>query len=558
VDDFRIFLWNNSPEKSSSDRYRARDERIECIDAAVYEKLAHIHAVPLQRLYELSRNYGPDIVITLDSDAHPLRSSWMAELIDALDKGAALAGVWRDEVSSCIEPYIHPSCLATTVSFIERFGLRFDRIPSGATDTLSHFSNMALDAGLPTHALIRSNARNYHVLMGGIYGDMIYHHGAGSRKNIRFRGDVKGARYDRVRDISARMVFREYDSYIGWLRGDPVAPDSMRSMLRLKKFAKSEGNGADSARLFTAPLHALRPTISRVLAKAWRKMLSIQRSMTRTSRYAANMTGPLSSKNMHARPSGWNTVGPHFVGVGAPKCGTTWWYSLLLGHPQIVPNRAKDGNGKELQHLLHFTDRSMDASELDEYRGVFAAPPGAICGEFSTRYLSAVNGLENLAAASPETKVLLILRNPIDRTWSHINHLIERRRKWIHPHEPKLWELFIKYSIQNEALLYSFYSDALKRLYGLFDKDSVLVLQYERCVASPGQEFAATCRFLGIDDQRPPSNPEIIVGSSRKNPRQAGDEARRIMADYFYEDTMRTLELCPSLDPALWPDFHTA
>jgi hypothetical protein len=172
----------------------------------------------------------------LDSDAHPIRSCWLTHLISALDTETALAGIWRDEISAGIAAFVHPSCFCTTVEFVEANSLRFDSTihhTDRRSDTLSDFTDKVGELGFGIHKLRRSNWNEFHRLIGGIYGDLIYHHGAGSRaQRIVFwderprNGPSRAARRQEVhsanrdlRDKAAALLFRDYERYIGWLRG---------------------------------------------------------------------------------------------------------------------------------------------------------------------------------------------------------------------------------------------------------------------------------------------------------------------------------------------------
>jgi hypothetical protein len=59
---------------------------------------------------------------------------------------------------------------------------------------------------------------------------------------------------------------------------------------------------------------------------------------------------PYLPANVPVAPSGWTVAPPDFVGVGAQKAGTTWWYTLLSSHPGV---HAPPGRRKE----LHYFDR---------------------------------------------------------------------------------------------------------------------------------------------------------------------------------------------------------
>ena len=179
----------------------------------------------MQKLYEIARADGAEYIVTFDTDAQALRRDWLAGLGKEVAGGAALAGVWRDERPLGIEPYVHPSCLCTTVGFVERHGLRFDDRPVGGPilyDTLSKFTRTALAADLPIHKLRRSNTNELHYMLGGIYGDTIYHHGAGSRllPTLGSTDDYAIRKNRRVRDLAARMLFEHRAEYFAWLRGE--------------------------------------------------------------------------------------------------------------------------------------------------------------------------------------------------------------------------------------------------------------------------------------------------------------------------------------------------
>jgi len=66
--------------------------------------------------------------------------------------------------------------------------------------------------------LRRSNALNYHFLIGGIYGDVIYHHGAGSRRG-KFWTSTDRENDDRVNAALRQAAFEDLDRLIAVLRG---------------------------------------------------------------------------------------------------------------------------------------------------------------------------------------------------------------------------------------------------------------------------------------------------------------------------------------------------
>jgi hypothetical protein len=228
---YRVYVWNNDPEADWLRPFLLADVHATLLDSVPVEGMtagpASInHALALQQLYERARTDGAEYVVTLDSDAHPLRKGWLTYLLSSLRDDTVLAGVWRDELRDAIDPYLHASCLCTTVEFIEKNGLRFDKIDTAGparSDTLSSFTDAAINTGAGIHKLRRSNKRQFHRVMGGIYGDVVYHHGAGSRPNISFWGDKEApATFKENRalwDLATKLLFESYDDYIEYLRG---------------------------------------------------------------------------------------------------------------------------------------------------------------------------------------------------------------------------------------------------------------------------------------------------------------------------------------------------
>lgn len=224
--DVAIHVWNNNVDDPAVPEIVARHPDARLVQADPEETLAHPHATPLQRLYERVRD---DVawIVALDSDAFPVRPGWLEALIEGV-AGPGLGGVWRDELRQGIVPYVHASCLCARVDFIEKHGLRLDHVSSGGRgahrlDTLGLFTKVAREQGITPFKWRRSNRREIHRLMGGVYGDWIYHHGAGSRVGVGFWDEVateeRRARNLRVRDRAAELVFRHRERYLAWLRG---------------------------------------------------------------------------------------------------------------------------------------------------------------------------------------------------------------------------------------------------------------------------------------------------------------------------------------------------
>jgi hypothetical protein len=242
-------------------------------------------------------------------------------------------------------------------------------------------------------------------------------------------------------------------------------------------------------------------------------------------------------------PPGQRTGPPDLVGVGAQRAGTTWWWrGAIRSHPGFV-REVKPG--KE----LHFFDRFWDGREIpadlpDQYARHFPRPDGAITGEWTPRYMHDFWALPLLRRCAPDAKLLVMLRDPLDRYRSGIAR--EQARAARH-------EIVVDIGVVGDGVYRSLYSQQLERLFELFDRERVLVLQYERCTADPMGEMQRTQRFLGLEPlTHVPEDLERQVGKAREklalDPELVGELTARIAGD-----ARRTAELCPEIDLSLWP-----
>jgi hypothetical protein len=103
---------------------------------------------------------------------------------------------------------------------------------------------------------------------------------------------------------------------------------------------------------------------------------------------------------------------PDFVGVGVQKGGTSWWFELILEHPGVY---QRSGIPKERHYLSRFCIEPFGPSEVDAYRGWFPRAEGTITGEWTPDYFHYPWVPPLLAAAAPDTKILLLVRDPVER-----------------------------------------------------------------------------------------------------------------------------------------------
>ena len=111
--------------------------------------------------------------------------------------------------------------------------------------------------------------------------------------------------------------------------------------------------------------------------------------------------------------------GPSWLGIGAQRCGTTWFTDLLVQHPKMDV-----AGGTKEHHLLYGSGltKPWTSEDRDHYREIFTSEELKL-GEFTPYYLRASWIVEQTADALPEdAPILVLVRDPIDRFASAIRH----------------------------------------------------------------------------------------------------------------------------------------
>jgi hypothetical protein len=238
---------------------------------------------------------------------------------------------------------------------------------------------------------------------------------------------------------------------------------------------------------------------------------------------------------------------PLFVGIGVPKAGTTWWSSMLFSHPQIAPNRI---DAKELHFFTHIGARPVTETEIRTYRDCFRVGDSCSAGEWTPSYFYTPGCLANLSRAVPEAKILFLVRDPVDRYFSHVQQIKNNRERFLSLDEVQSTTYFIT-SIVPEAFGQGLYSSGISEAKKRFGEVNVLVQQYEKCINEPEVQYKKLCEFLSLDDSVVGAMDfdkkiNVTITDLQKNPEQ--QEFLREL----YEPDRKSLRTCPEVDVDLW------
>ena len=241
-------------------------------------------------------------------------------------------------------------------------------------------------------------------------------------------------------------------------------------------------------------------------------------------------------------PEGWRTGPPDFVGIGAQRSGTSWWYRAIEAHPRVV--RVK-GQRKELHYFNRFWTGEVPPDFAERYHSLFPRPPGTISGEWTPRYMYDYWSLPLLAEAAPDARVLVILRDPVERYRSGAARMVRLAEELDRP--LRLVEIA-------DAMWRSFYFEQLSRLFELYSREQVLVLQFERCVVDPQGQMHSTCRFLGLEPFEELPRQLVRERDAREKP-SLPERMREELVARLSDDVGRLAGLCPEIELSLWPNF---
>lgn len=194
---------------------------------------------------------------------------------------------------------------------------------------------------------------------------------------------------------------------------------------------------------------------------------------------------------------------PDFIIIGTQKGGTTWLRHHLRHHPEVfVP----------IDEAQFFNKRHRFAKGTDWYESLFRdAEPNQVVGDKTPDYLwTTSNGAKQHVAGSheriydayPDTKLVVTLRNPVNRAVSALNHFI--RRGHVSPLHGIDALLFgdKQSEVEGRGIIErGFYFRQLEAYLRLFDRDQILVLILEEDIfRSPRETLRRLYRFLGIEE----------------------------------------------------------
>jgi len=184
-----------------------------------------------------------------------------------------------------------------------------------------------------------------------------------------------------------------------------------------------------------------------------------------------------------------------FIGIGAPKSGTTWISQCLDEHPDICHSHRFE--------TVFFENTNFYRKGLAYYGKFFAHYKlGQKRGEITPTYLYSAETAQRIKEAFPQVKLIVCLRNPIERAHSHYT-AHERHGKniiWLKSFDE------IRGNQGNPYFKRGLYYESLQWYITIFGRENILILIHDDIKTDPRQFMQKIYSFLGVNpDFVPPS-----------------------------------------------------
>jgi hypothetical protein len=213
---------------------------------------------------------------------------------------------------------------------------------------------------------------------------------------------------------------------------------------------------------------------------------------------------------------------PNFLVVGAAKSATTWLYKCFYEHPEIfVPTL------KEVDFFSYNYDKGYEW-----YLSFFTLNDEKAVGEISPSYMSNPDIPSRIQEFNPNIKLIFLLRNPIQRAYSH--YCMELRYNTVSENIDE--ELTSESSIVKEGLYYRYIS----RFANLFPSENIKIIIYNDLKNNVDSVLEDTFSFLGVNPKF--RSEEMFKSRYSKMPRQRFAKLYGYLADiYRYINTSSKL-----------------
>ena len=243
---------------------------------------------------------------------------------------------------------------------------------------------------------------------------------------------------------------------------------------------------------------------------------------------------------------------PDFIVIGVQRGGTTSLYNYLTEHPAIASASMKE---------VHFFDNNYQRG-INWYQGQFPTSMQKYynttlhkqfftTGEASPYYLFHPHTAKRAAEAVPQTKLIVLLRNPVERTYSHYYHEVELGHERLsfmdaldqeeartRDETEKMQRAEHYYSYNHQHYTYvarGKYAEQLENWFRYFPREQFLIIKSEDFYEKPHAIMQETFDFLGVPASMHKKQPGDYktYNNSKYGESKLSPEVRKRLTDYF-------------------------
>lgn len=222
---------------------------------------------------------------------------------------------------------------------------------------------------------------------------------------------------------------------------------------------------------------------------------------------------------------------PTFLVIGVAKGGTTALYLQLKEHPSIYMSPVKEPcffNHDGYCQVREGEGRPGQPETPEAYKALFdGVTDETAVGEATADYIEVPEAAARIHAWNPAMKIVVVLRHPVDRAYSHYAMMQGWGMGEVPVHQP-FAKIFRKKILNNPNWLAephqaygcapSLYYEGLKRYYDLFPREQIFVMKHDDMLRNAESSCEKIFTFLGVDPTfRPNTKRRVYVGQVPTN-----------------------------------------
>ena len=242
--------------------------------------------------------------------------------------------------------------------------------------------------------------------------------------------------------------------------------------------------------------------------------------------------------------------------VGAQRSGTTYLYTMLDSHPQILMARPIR---PEPKYFLRDSTYKRNSAYYESLYYESRRKEHLYIGEKSTSYIESNVAAERIKSMYPEAKILIMLRNPVTRTYSNYRFSVENGIETLSFFDAIMAEQerlensdfntsVNPYAYQRRGHYILYINQYLK----YFSRDQLYIIIYEEFICNINS-IQRLYKWLGVNQSHIPKSYKKKINSSQSSYNEDSDHSKTLglLKDQFAQSNM-LLEKYIERDISIW------